>query len=88
MLTDLNTATIEELISQLWVAEEADEDDAREGAVEVAGRLYLTEGRNDAGSRTRRRRAAATSGAARMARTHGAAATAAMRGARRQGRWR
>jgi hypothetical protein len=45
MLTDLNTATIEELVGRLRVAEEADNEDAEEGTVEVAGRLYLTEER-------------------------------------------
>jgi hypothetical protein len=43
MLTDLDTAKIEELVGRLRVAEEADNDDSKEAATEVAGKLYLTE---------------------------------------------
>ncbi|KAJ1255529.1 hypothetical protein BS78_K193200 [Paspalum vaginatum] len=52
MLTDLNTATIEELIGRLRMAKDADKEDVQEVA-EEAGRLYLTEEQWEAWHRQR-----------------------------------
>ncbi|WVZ94122.1 hypothetical protein U9M48_040057 [Paspalum notatum var. saurae] len=43
MLTDLKTATIEEFVGRLLVAEDADKEDAEEVTEQGIARLYLTE---------------------------------------------
>ncbi|KAG8053091.1 hypothetical protein GUJ93_ZPchr0001g29702 [Zizania palustris] len=53
MLLDLNIMSIEELVGRLRVAEDADNDEVKEAAEEVAGRLYLTEEQWEARRRQR-----------------------------------
>jgi hypothetical protein len=53
MLTDLNTTTIEELVGRLRVAEDADNDDAKQAIVEGVEQLLLTEEQWEARRRQR-----------------------------------
>lgn len=53
MLTDLNTTTIEELVGRLRVAEDADNDDAKQDITEGVEQLLLTEEQWEARRRQR-----------------------------------
>jgi hypothetical protein len=53
MLTDLNTTTIEEIVGRLRVAEDADNDDAKQAIAEGVEQLLLTEEQWEARRRQR-----------------------------------